>query len=377
MTTKGEDVFNILNDYLDKWQLSWKSCVGICTDGAPSMVGCIKGLVSFIKKQNENVIITHCFLHREALMSKTLGEKLKEVLDQVVQMVNFVKTRPVKSRIFEQICINMDSQHRRLLLHTDVRWLSRGKVLTRVHELRQELLTFFESMEQSYFCNLLRSEFWVAKLRYLANIFQHLNILNTSMQGKEENILTSTDKTKAFQRKLQIWKRTAIKGSLEMFPLISDTCQTEILPMIIEHLSTLEEKLNHYFPSLNTAQYDWIRNPFVETTTEFNLTLTEEEELAGVSTDRGLMIKHKELSIEAFWISIKEEYVSLSKKALTILLQFSTSYLCELGFSSLATIKCKKRGTLQCIDEEMRVCLSNIRPNIEEIARTHQAHVSH
>lgn len=377
VTTKGEDVFNILNDYLDKWQLSWKSCVGICTDGAPSMVGCIKGLVSFIKKQNENVITTHCFLHREALMSKTLGEKLKEVLDQVVQMVNFVKTRPVKSRIFEQICINMDSQHRRLLLHTDVRWLSRGKVLTRVHELRRELLTFFESMKQSHFCNLLRSEFWVAKLGYLANIFQHLNILNTNMQGKEENILTSTDKTKAFQRKLQIWKRTAIKGSLEMFPLISDTCQTEILPMIIDHLSTLEEKLNHYFPSLNTAQYDWIRNPFVETTTEFNLTLTEEEELAGLSTDRGLMIKHKEMSIESFWISIKEEYVSLSKKALTILLQFSTSYLCELGFSSLATIKCKKRGTLQCIDEEMRVCLSNIRPNIEEIARTHQAHVSH
>ena len=134
VTTKGEDVFNILNDYLDKWQLSWKSCVGICTDGAPSMVGCIKGLVSFIKK-NENVIVTHCFLHREALMSKTLGENLREVLDEVVKMVNFIKVRPAKSRLFEKICTNMDSQHKRLLLHTDVRWLSRGKVLTRVHEL--------------------------------------------------------------------------------------------------------------------------------------------------------------------------------------------------------------------------------------------------
>ena len=73
------------------------------------------------------------------------------------------------------------------------------------------------------------------------------------------------------------------------------------------------ENLNHYFPSISTTQYDWIRNPFVETTTEFNLTLTEEGELAGLSTDRGLIIKHKEMSIEAFWISIKEEYVSLSK----------------------------------------------------------------
>ena len=122
VTTKGEDVFNILNDYLDKWQLSWKSCVGICTDGAPSMVGCIKGLVSFIKKKNENVIVTHCFLHREALMTKTLGENLREVLDEVVKMVNFIKVRPAKSRLFEKICTNMDSQYKRLLLHTDVRW---------------------------------------------------------------------------------------------------------------------------------------------------------------------------------------------------------------------------------------------------------------
>ena len=29
VTTNGENIFNILNDYLDKWQLSWKSCVGI------------------------------------------------------------------------------------------------------------------------------------------------------------------------------------------------------------------------------------------------------------------------------------------------------------------------------------------------------------
>ena len=169
----------------------------------------------------------------------------------------------------------MDSQHKRLLLHTDVRWLSRGKVLTRVHELRQELLAFFEAMKQSHFCDLLQCKFWIAKLQYLADIFQHLNILNTSMQGKGENVLTSTDKIKAFQKKLHIWKSTAIEGSLEMFPLVTNTCKTEILPLVVEHLSTLEEKLNFYFPSLNTAQYDWIRNPFLESTSEYSLTLTE------------------------------------------------------------------------------------------------------
>ena len=43
-------------------------------------------------------------------MAKTLFIELKEMFDQVVEMVNFIKTKPVKARIFEQHCLNMDSQ---------------------------------------------------------------------------------------------------------------------------------------------------------------------------------------------------------------------------------------------------------------------------
>ena len=111
------------------------------------MVGCMKGLISFVKKQNENVVVPHCFLHREELVTKTLGDKLREVLNQAVELVNYIKTRPVESRLLEQLCSNMDSQHRRLLLHSKVRWLSKGKVLNRVYELRQELLKFLEDMK--------------------------------------------------------------------------------------------------------------------------------------------------------------------------------------------------------------------------------------
>ena len=86
-----------------------------------------------------------------AMMSRTLGKDLREVIDQVLQMVTFIKTRLLKLRLFEQICTNVESQHRRLALHIDMMWLSIGKVLTRVHELRQELITFFEAMKQSDF----------------------------------------------------------------------------------------------------------------------------------------------------------------------------------------------------------------------------------
>ena len=116
-----------------------------------------------------------------------------------------------------------------------------------------------------------------------------------------------------------------------MFPLVSKTHVKEMMPIVIDHLTTIEEKSKLYFPSLNVDHYDWIRNPFMKIPTDANLILAEEEELASISSNRGLKIKYDELSLEKFWISIKEEYPSTAKKALFILIQFSTSYLCELG----------------------------------------------
>ena len=114
-------------------------------------------------------------------------------------MVNFTNTRPVNSRLFEHISTNMECHHRRLLLHTDVSWLSRGIVPTRVHDLRQELMTFFYAIKQSYFFNRLQREFWNTVLQYLASICENLNTMILCMQGKEENINTSTDKNKCLR----------------------------------------------------------------------------------------------------------------------------------------------------------------------------------
>ncbi len=73
-TTKGHYIFNILSSYLESCGLSWKRCVGTCTDGAPSMTGSEQGFVSRVKDKNPEVKTTHSFLHREVLVSKTIGD---------------------------------------------------------------------------------------------------------------------------------------------------------------------------------------------------------------------------------------------------------------------------------------------------------------
>ena len=77
-----------------------------------------------------------------------------------------------------------------------------------------------------------------------------------------------------------------------MFPLISKASANDTLPLIIEHLANLEANLKYYFPSRNTEEYDWIRNPFIEISDDARVSLTlTEEELASTSTNGSLKIK--------------------------------------------------------------------------------------
>ena len=160
-----------------------------------------------------------------------------------------------------------------------------------------------------------------------------------------------------------------------MFHTMRTNCTKEIIPDVVE--TAVEENIEHYFPSLNSEKYDWVRNPLVDVPFNIGFKLYEEEELATISSDRSLKIKHSEVDIDTFWISIQMKFPGLAKKALLILLQFSTSYLCELVFSTLNNIKNKKRQRLRSTEEEMRVCLSHIRPNVQEVRRQHQAQVPH
>ena len=68
--TKGEDIFQCLNDFFTEHSIPWEKCAGICTDGAAACTGFKSGVVKRIKDKVPDAEWTHCFLHREALCAK-------------------------------------------------------------------------------------------------------------------------------------------------------------------------------------------------------------------------------------------------------------------------------------------------------------------
>ncbi|XP_046861512.1 protein ZBED8-like [Xenia sp. Carnegie-2017] len=162
-TTKAADVLEMVNNFFAKQDFNWKKNIGsLCTDGAPAMLGKTSGFASLVKKEAPHIIVTHCFLHRHALASKTLSPALKEILSVSVKIVNFVRARALNNRIFKRLCQEMGAQHEVLLYHTEVRWLSRGQVLKRLMELRKEVSFFLRENKILYQCNLTERSFFMA-----------------------------------------------------------------------------------------------------------------------------------------------------------------------------------------------------------------------
>lgn len=60
--------------------------------------------------------------------ARHLSSELNEVMTDIIGVVNLIKTRPLKTRVFSAICEEMGAEA--VLFHSEARWLSRGKVLS-------------------------------------------------------------------------------------------------------------------------------------------------------------------------------------------------------------------------------------------------------
>ena len=147
-----------------------------------------------------------------------------------------------------------------MLFYSPVRWLSRGKVFARLFELQREVKQFLLNQNKHELYKHLEDDHWIAKLAYMADVFEHMNELNIKMQELSENLLTCSDKLHGFQQKLQLWQNELRLGFLEMFPRSyknqENVEKSFVLNLAKEHLTLIQQKYDKYFFAINTGNVD-------------------------------------------------------------------------------------------------------------------------
>ena len=91
------------------------------------------------------------------------------------------------------------------MFFTSVRWLSKGNVISRVFEMKNEIKSFAETQKKE-FLSLFCDELWMKSLVYLADIFEKLNGFNLKLKGKGTNTIQLRDNVIAFYSILQNWR---------------------------------------------------------------------------------------------------------------------------------------------------------------------------
>jgi len=382
-TTKAIDVFEMIINFFSKHKINYKKKLGsLCTDGAPAMLGKSSGFTALMKNEIPDIVITHCFLHRHALASRTLPTDLKEIMMTAVKVVNFIRSRALHHRLFKVLCQEMGAEHEVLLYYTEVRWLSRGQVLKRLFELRDEISYFLIERQSSLSKHFDNIEF-IHGLAYLTDIFSHLNEINTSIQGREVTIMDASEKINAFVNKVPLWKRRFQSENLANFPTLehelsknNTALSSSIQTQICEHLDVLTNSFSNYFDSTYSKAEIWFRNPFLvdlETIDDSDLV---KDELIDLRSKEMAHHDFRTKNLIEFWCTLTKAYPRAVSRAMQFLIPFATTYLCESGFSTMVTIKTKSRNRLD-IKDDMRVALSNTVPDFKAILQSKQQQMSH
>lgn len=377
---KGSSIFNVLKEYFEEKDIPLSNVSACATDGAPAMSGRHAGFLAHLKKEVPGVITIHCVIHRQHLAAKKLSGILHETLQLVINGVNKIKASALHDRLFRQLCHENDEEFERLLLHTAVRWLSKGNCLRRFFELFETVTEFLDSCDPELSQALRLRKFEIA---YLTDIFEKLNEVNMKLQGNKMNLIKAKGIISSFIAKFAIFKGNIGRGELCQFPSLQKCSESLHLEddqifTFTDHLDKLKCDMESRFEDIaNLKIPDWVFDPF-----SFDAVDTLEHilqtEFLDLKYDCEAKMIFKQHGYELAWVKLMESYPKLWEMVESLLISFPSTYLVEKGFSSVVQLLTKQRNKLDvCTKGDLRLHLTNIQPDIQALTAVHQAQGSH
>ena len=133
------------------------------------------------------------------------------------------------------------------------------------------------------------------------------------------------------------------------------------------------------FPDINAiekVQMTLDRNPFCCTVDDL-LDNVQENILDLINNTAAKEDSHlQQLRISDFWAKMLTISLKINEFALKVLISFSSTYLCESGFSSLLVVKSKTRKRLD-VEADLQCALSHTTPRVVDLVSKKQVQHSH
>ena len=221
---------------------------------------------------------------------------------------------------------------------------------------------------------------------YLADIFGEFNKGNLALQGNDTTVLDMRESVSAFISKLKLWSRRISRGVTAQFSTLNQFLDdnnkgqqflNEAKQEIQEHLDELVHYVDRYFPDRETAPLQWCVQPFsVDEDQVAEDDFPAKEEWIALRLNERKKVEFQNTDLQAFWIAQLNDAPTLAERALNILTSFSTTYLCEKGFSTVMGLKTKKRNRLS-VQNDARIALSITEPRITALAMQMQSQRSY
>ena len=246
----------------------------------------------------------------------------------VVSVVNYFRARALKHRTFRVFLEEVDAEYEDLVYHTEMRWLSQGRVLQCFVALKEEFLQFLKNEPKKF--EEFESESWNHDLFLLCDITAHLNDLNTQLQGKDLIIFQLVGVVKAFKMKLRLFRSQLLKGETTHFSTCAQHLelgekfaqQLEILMQEFDRRLTLSQKEN--------LRFKVVEDPFSMDPEEVPIQL--QLEVIELQASSVCKTKHRKSSLFNFYRSLNSDkykhLVQLAKK--TLIIFGSTTYANKL-----------------------------------------------
>lgn len=306
--------------------------------------------------------------------------KFDNIMKYVFNAVNFIRSRGLNHRQFKSFLEESQADYQDVPYHTDVRWLSRGKVLKRFVELRSEICTFLNDKGKE--TAVFDDKTWLSDLAFLTDITGHLNTVNQHLQGKDHFIFNMFQDLQGLQLKFQLFQSHLESGNLVHFPtclLFQREYQCDF-SRYHEYCQTLQAEFKIRFQDFREKKdlFNFMSNPF--SCTVQDIPAEYQLEVIDLQCSSELKLAFKEENILTFFKSLcPNKFGKIKDLALQLFSMFGSTYLCEQTFSIMNLNKNKLRSNLtdSNLTNILKIATTELEPDIDKVVKNIQSQQSH